>query len=538
MMTGFPGPGVPLSRRRILRSAGSTSLGLLAAGGASGQSTAGTSAACEPAMAPHGPLVTLLQQRGLDTREFGAKFDGASDDAPALQRAIDAAHEQRRSLQLPGGTALLGQPLSLIGRDLTIVGEGMTATVLRASREMPVLIDIEESAERIVSPVALMRLALDGSGMVLRNLAIRYRHHSWLFEVLSTGAGTGFWERDCWLSRRYNCRAHDNRIGWHVVGSNHSSLWEACTITACTHTHLAIGNEGTATDGNASLLFRGCDVEFGTGHGVAVAAGVNAVFDGCYLGENIGGDTLRNEGFVVMRGGTFFFGGGAGVGIRPIGGMTSLEHVTINAQSGGIAMLVNLTPTQAEAGHGQVRITEANANLPVGGDPVLQGDPLARVPMTVFAARLGRDWESWGVNAVITQQHSPGGLPDGREVSCTAVRGNPALMGLRAPLTPQRWREAAPVYLACVYRSSAPFALRLRSAGGDATHPMIEVPASPSRATYVNVSLRLPATGFSVIEAVMQAVPGARLGLQELTLADGTNIQGPAGNLRTLALAQ
>jgi hypothetical protein len=285
-------------------------------------------------------------------------------------------------------------------------------------------------------------------------------------------------------------------------------------------------------------MFRNCDVEFGAGHGIDVAHAANAVFEGCYLGESLGGDTLRNAGFVLVRGGAFYIGGGTGVGIRPLAGVASLEHVSINAQAGGIPTLVNLTPAEAgaAAGHGKVRITEANANLPVGGDPLLQGDPLVRVPMEVFAPRLGRDWESWSRGARIEEERSPGGLPDGRLVTCSGADAQ-GQFGLRAPLSASRWREAAPVFLACVYASTAPAELRLRSASGG-IGPIVILPASPARATYVNVSAVLSADEFATIEIVMPATARASFGLQELTLGDGSNIATPAGNLRTLALAQ
>ena len=48
----------------------------------------------------------------------------------------------------------------------------------------------------------------------------------------------------------------------------------------------------------------------------------------------------------------------------------------------------------------------------------------------------------------------------------------------------------------------------------------------------------LPADAFAFIEVAMPATPGARLGLKELTLGDGTIFRTPSGNLKTLALAQ
>ena len=49
--------------------------------------------------------------QALDARDFGAKGDGVHDDAPALQKAIDAAQLSRRKLALPAGIYLVRPPL-------------------------------------------------------------------------------------------------------------------------------------------------------------------------------------------------------------------------------------------------------------------------------------------------------------------------------------------------------------------------------------------------------------------------------------------
>ena len=47
----------------------------------------------------------------LSARDFGATGNGATDDAPALQRAIDAAQFSRKPLHLPAGTYLVNSTL-------------------------------------------------------------------------------------------------------------------------------------------------------------------------------------------------------------------------------------------------------------------------------------------------------------------------------------------------------------------------------------------------------------------------------------------
>lgn len=49
----------------------------------------------------------LAAGQALDVRAFGAKGDGIADDAPAIQKAIDAAQLSRQKLALPAGTYLV-----------------------------------------------------------------------------------------------------------------------------------------------------------------------------------------------------------------------------------------------------------------------------------------------------------------------------------------------------------------------------------------------------------------------------------------------
>ncbi|HEU4715541.1 MAG TPA: glycosyl hydrolase family 28-related protein [Candidatus Saccharimonadales bacterium] len=64
--------------------------------------------------------------------DFGAKFDGSTDDAAALQAAIDAAISSGKPLALDPGTTIIGTSLS-ISAPLTIAGAGQSATTLKAA---------------------------------------------------------------------------------------------------------------------------------------------------------------------------------------------------------------------------------------------------------------------------------------------------------------------------------------------------------------------------------------------------------------------
>lgn len=49
----------------------------------------------------------------LDAKQFGAVGDGTTDDAPALQKALDASQQQHRALFVPAGTYLINRTLTV-----------------------------------------------------------------------------------------------------------------------------------------------------------------------------------------------------------------------------------------------------------------------------------------------------------------------------------------------------------------------------------------------------------------------------------------
>jgi len=64
--------------------------------------------------------------------DYGATFDGTTNDATALQNAINAAIAANKPLWLGPGTAIVGAALS-IGSPITILGSGRESTILKAA---------------------------------------------------------------------------------------------------------------------------------------------------------------------------------------------------------------------------------------------------------------------------------------------------------------------------------------------------------------------------------------------------------------------
>jgi hypothetical protein len=79
--------------------------------------------------------LTWKNAQWLLASDFGAVFDGTTNDAVALQAAIDAAISSGRPLALDPGTAIIGTSLS-ISAPVTIVGAGQKATTLKAANAL------------------------------------------------------------------------------------------------------------------------------------------------------------------------------------------------------------------------------------------------------------------------------------------------------------------------------------------------------------------------------------------------------------------
>lgn len=71
-------------------------------------------------------------QAFLYASDFGATFDGVTDDAAAIQDAIDQATASGMPLFLEPGTAIIGTPLS-ISAPVTILGSGREESILKAA---------------------------------------------------------------------------------------------------------------------------------------------------------------------------------------------------------------------------------------------------------------------------------------------------------------------------------------------------------------------------------------------------------------------
>lgn len=525
-----------VDRRAAMRLIGSAAVaGPVAAQTGCGNAATGNKA--DQAYGAANPLNAASLPDMAHASAFGARFDGRTDDSAALQRAVDAAAERGRMLVLPGGTAMLSRPLDLRYRNLAIRGQVMTGTRLRAGRPMAALIDAAATRDQIISPLVLSDLTLEGAGLADTCLSLAYRHHSVLANLLITGAKVGVLERATWLSRRSNCRVLDHLVGWRLAGENNSSHWQGCTFTNCRDVHLDVAG---GADGNVALLFQNCDIEFGAGAGARIAAGAEATFDSCYLGEGLGGDTLGNAGKVTVRGGAFFFGGtGSTRGLRSgAGGETRFNGVQLNGMTfGGLEQLMG---AEDPARPGRVVFADVKANLRAGGNPAVPGDLLGGAAVRNFVPRLGRDWVATADKADVHDRIDPAD-PNARIVTCRSASGAGGLFGLAGRLTATDWREGEPLMVLLVYSASRPVSMRLSHASHGAA-PAREIgtlPPSPVTATYIKIDVPARRDDYRFLELFTEASPGASLLLRRATLGDNGFLSSRDGSaFSNLAHAQ
>src|SRR5690242_8264786 len=112
-----------------------------------------------------------------DVRSYGAKGDGVSDDGPAIQAAIDAAHSRGGGIvYVPAGTCLLktlqeqkGVRYYLLNiySNIELRGDGESKTLLKAGPNMRnqtrvLSTDSSDGARPVVHDVIFQAFTLDG----------------------------------------------------------------------------------------------------------------------------------------------------------------------------------------------------------------------------------------------------------------------------------------------------------------------------------------------------------------------------------------
>lgn len=427
----------------------------------------------------------------ISVKDFGAVGDGATNDASAIQAAINYAATTSGFVTFPAGTYLINTALSLVGKYVSIIGAGQTKTIIKANATLVSIFDIGETSDTPVSPFVIQDLKIDGNNTTTNGINVRYRHHSVVRNVHIVNCTNGMTEKDTWINYRENVRIDTCGVAFNLLGSNHNSHWNRCTATSFTTYGIKVQSLGTAADGNLALLFSACDVEFGTGAGVYFE-GSSATFDTCYLGETVSSAIFTMvSGIVLIEGGLFFMGYTSNsIGFVLTGGSIEYRSGLIASQGA-----LNLSGVCSST-NGKIAFIQCNLNQATGGTQVSTGDILNNGPIaTVYASRYGKNYTTATFNANATIATTTPANPIGKTLTVSSVTGaSPAIVGFSIPLiNTSEWQPNGKMYFVVVYSSNKAFVAKL-SNGVWGTAPERSLGTLPSTSGVISTYLKMDQT--------------------------------------------
>lgn len=470
----------------------------------------------------------------LHVADFGAKGDGVTDDATSINNAITSIKNAGGGrLNFGSGTYLCGSAIDIRGVNISLVGTGIGTTIVKANFSGQALLNANETTDTRISPFYISGFTFDGNNTVQRVFDVRYRHYTSVDNCIFTGGTVAaLYEMDTWLNTFTNCGFESSLTGIQLQGSNHRSAFRSCSTQGCTGYHIWVRSLGTVADGNQALVFDNCDVEFGTGFGVRFE-GTSAAFNGCYIGENLGGSTFdMRSGVVSVNSGVFYWGYTNGVnGIVAAGGRITFTDVEMNAQSFGVLSSL------ASGTGGKVAFIRCTGNCAVGGSNIMSGDVLdyGPGPNTNFAAeKLGAFMSVGRFNTTTT--NSVSGYA--QTVTCATTTGTPALMSLTTGLSSKSWMYGKNFYFVIVYSSNVAVrcALSATAFGGTPSKTLVDLPSSGGAIkTAVVLNILTDASAYTLLEVVGQSVVvGSTFTVYECLLSDYRMLDTTLGNFSNI----
>lgn len=478
---------------------------------------------------------------GITAGNFGAKFDGVTDDTAAIQAMVNDAALTGVPVLLPAGTAIIRSPIVFTDKRVSIRGV-FGKTIIKAGAAMDRMFDLRNSEagndDGSFSPATFEGFSLDGSNTAQCGLDLRYIHSFDMRNVRVYACTTGLRELDTWLSRYHNVRVDSCAVGWDVVGAANSTVRSGCTITGCTDTHLRIRGAGTFSGSTEAMIWSALDVEFGDGNGIDVGANCYVTFDDCYLFEGVKGVGIINRGLTTIRGGNFYIGNlESAIGVKPLANSLLLERVTINGGNfGGLnSSLVGLSEAEASGAIGTVEFRDVQCNFPPSVVNGLRGDFLAFArPGSNLVPRYGKDWQVTPAATLPTNEV----LTDGRARKITAVSGTDFL-GFYTLLKSREYTIGKPFYQVYVIEANCPIYVQLATdPGGAAPNAFV---AAQSTVLTGKFTLIVPNTNagtgaYTHLNIVRNGTPqaGDFITLHSASFADASLVQANVGSLATL----
>lgn len=114
---------------------------------------------------------SLHAQPTLNVHDFGAAGDGVTDDTQAINKALQAAHDQQANLYFPAGTYLCNT-VDNSGNILTLAADGLRGITLYGDGKTSVL----TTALNVGSTLLYVRAYAACSGLTVKNLTLQNTH--------------------------------------------------------------------------------------------------------------------------------------------------------------------------------------------------------------------------------------------------------------------------------------------------------------------------------------------------------------------------
>lgn len=463
---------------------------------------------------------------------WGTKADGASNASVGINAAVTYLKTVGGgTLNFLRGVYLCSTPINLKGAVISLKGDGMMSTQIKANYTGESLVDLYETADSRLSAIMISDLTLNGNATIQRVMKLRYRHYTKFTNVLFTGGtSAAAYAVDAWLNTYMNCGFESSNFGLHLDGANHRNACYSCSFQGCTNRCIVVRSNAEAGDGNTALYFANCDVEFSSALGIDFQ-GTDATFDGCYLGENLTNSVIQvYAGTVRINGGVMFFGYTANTYLAFMtGGSLIIDGAVINGQTYGAIS------TLAYGAGGKMAVKNSPMNFPIGGLPTVVGDVLLNInDKKVFAPRLGIDYTSFGINTTFTESVSG----SSRTVTVATAPGPTPVCGLRANLTDMQWRDGENWAVVISYSSNTDFNVRVAATAGGAGTLIGTLPATGgtvrTAVLYATVANRSAATVLEIYRDGVVSV-GHTITLRDVSFGDsrasGTEIGSLGANI-------
>lgn len=233
----------------------------------------------------------------IDIRSYGATANDASDDQPAIQRAVDAAKQQHRSVYVPPGTFLYGDLITLDGVRLSGAGPQSVLRATSVSNQAVVLQGRGAAvADLRLTTVSLdTRLSTDTSARVF--VTPQARDFNVRGVTIDGAASAGvicFGRRGAIVGNRVSDTLAD---GIHITGTSQSILVSGNQVENVGDDEISVVSYEKNDRWVKDVLIVGNTVAGGKARGITVSGGENVAVESNRVSDTGGaGIYLASEG--------------------------------------------------------------------------------------------------------------------------------------------------------------------------------------------------------------------------------------------------